>query len=395
VTHRAVVAALLALGVGARVSIAIATGNSFEFPDEAVYADAASGLLAGRGFGAEYARVPAYPLFLAVFAGPVPSSVIMLRVAQAILTGLSGVLLYALASRVGGRGPALGATAFYALDPLLVVAAGLLYPEAIAAVLMIAVTLTTLTAAREDRLGLSALSGVLLGVFVQLRPVALMLVPILAVWISVSSAGRRARRLQHAATLALVCLLTVLPWTYRNYQVYGRLMPVSTAGTRTSVVSNTEADRSGLTVAIIRKAWTQPRRFLHRVREEFVHFWELYPTRMASDNPEQRSTMKTTEPRLSQAPMFAKGLRNTMSAVSFAAELMLALVGVGLAWRMRRRETVLMVMLILAFAFGYTLFVAKLRYRIPVLPLLFVFAGIGAHALWTAVRKRAARRVPS
>jgi CHASE2 domain-containing sensor protein len=94
------------------------------------------------------------------------------------------------------------------------------------------------------------------------------------------------------------------------------------------------------------------------------------------------------EPRLSPGPMFDRSLRDTMSAISFGCEVIFAAIGATLAWRTHRRETVLMLMLILAFALGYTLFVAKLRYRIPVLPLLFVFAGVGAHAVWKAARAR-------
>jgi hypothetical protein len=392
VTDRVLVVTLLAVGLVARVSVALATGNSFQFPDEAEYTDAAYRLIAGGGFGADYARVPAYPVFLAALVGPMPASVLLVRVIQAVVTTFGAGVLYALASLAIGRGPAFAAVLFYIFDPLLVVAGGLLYPEAIAAVLMTAVALVAILAAREDQLGLTALSGLLLGVLVQLRPVALTLVPVLTVWISASTPGQRSSRLLHAGVVILVCLLSLLPWTYRNYRVHGRLMPITTVGTGSTVASNPEVARRGLTAAIVQKAWTDPGGFAVRVGREFVHFWEFYPTRLASDDPRRRTYMKVREPRLSAAPMFDQGLRDTLSAISFACEIILAMLGVTLAWKTHRRETVLMVMLILAFALGYTMFVAKLRYRIPVLPLLFVFAGVGAHALWEAIRARGSRR---
>ncbi len=86
--------------------------------------------------------------------------------------------------------------------------------------------------------------------------------------------------------------------------------------------------------------------------------------------------------------MFDRNLRDTASAISFGCEVAFALLGLIVAWKTHRRETVLMVMVILMFALGYTMFVAKLRYRIPVLPLLFVFAGVGVSAVWEAIRKR-------
>ncbi len=385
-TIRAPVVILLAVGFVARVGIAVLAGNSFEFPDEAVYADAASRLVAGEGFGESYARVPAYPVFLAALVGPLPSSVLLLRVSQAAVTALGALLLYAFASRAIGPRPALGAVFFYAVDPLLVVVAGLLYPEAIAAVLMIGVTLSALIAAREDRLGVTAISGLLLGVLVQLRPVALMLIPVLAFWIAASVP--RSRRLLHGGVVSLLCVAAVLPWTYRNLRIHGELMPVATAGTKSSLVSQSEAERRGLTAAIARTAWTEPARFARQVRREFVNFWEFYPTRMVSDDPGRRSSLRTMEPRLRAAPMFDRNLRDTASAISFGCEVAFALLGLIVAWKTHRRETVLMVMVILMFALGYTMFVAKIRYRIPVLPLLFVFAGVGVSAVWEAVRKR-------
>jgi hypothetical protein len=43
---------------------------------------------------------------------------------------------------------------------------------------------------------------------------------------------------------------------------------------------------------------------------------------------------------------------------------------------------------IVAFAAGYALFVAKLRYRMPVLPLVFVFTGAGAAAIYSLALRR-------
>ncbi len=382
------IVAILAVGLVARVGIAAASGHSFQFPDEAVYGDAAHRIIVGQGFGADYTRVPAYPVFLAALAGPLPASVLLLRIFQAVITTLGAGLLYALASLAVGRGPALGAIFLYAVDPMLVVAAGLLYPEAITAVLMVAVALAALVAARRDHLGVTALTGLLLGFLVQLRPVALVLIPVLTAWISASLLSKRPRRLLHAGTLILVCLLSLIPWTYRNYRVHGQLMPITTAGIGTAPVRESEVARHGLTASIIRRAWAEPEKFAARVGREFVHFWELYPTRLASDDPERRSNMRSMEPRLSSAPMFDKGVRDMMSALSFGLELILGILGVGLAWRRHRRETVLLLMLILTFALGYTMFVAKLRYRIPVLPLLFVFSGVGGHAIWEGIRAR-------
>jgi hypothetical protein len=391
VNHRASVIAILAVALAARIGLALTVGNSFQFPDEAVYTDVARRLGSGQGFGAGYKGVPAYPVFLAALAGPFPPSVLLIRVLQGVVTALGAGLVYALASVTVGHRPALAAALVYAIDPMLVVAAGLLYPEGLAAVVMITLALAVMIGARDDRLSLTALGGLLLSFLVQLRPVALLLAPVLSLWSYAYTVGTQSRRLIHAAALILVCVLSLLPWTYRNYRVHGRLMPVATAGTAAAPVSPSEVAADGLTAAIARRAWTEPVAFLARAGREFAHFWELYPTRLVSDDPERRSTMRAKEPRLSTAPMFGKGLRDTVSAITFTGELILAGLGVALTWRARRREALLLLTLILGFAVGYTIFVAKLRYRIPVLPLLFVFTGVGADAVRTFARGASGR----
>jgi CHASE2 domain-containing sensor protein len=67
--------------------------------------------------------------------------------------------------------------------------------------------------------------------------------------------------------------------------------------------------------------------------------------------------------------------------IASTLEFALALVGLVLLWRKRPSAALLISTVTVTFALGYALFVAKLRYRIPILPLVFVLAGIGAWQL--------------
>jgi CHASE2 domain-containing sensor protein len=64
--------------------------------------------------------------------------------------------------------------------------------------------------------------------------------------------------------------------------------------------------------------------------------------------------------------------------IASTLEFAMALVGLVLLWRQRPSAAVLIGAVTVTFALGYALFVAKLRYRIPILPLVFVLAGVGA-----------------
>ena len=80
-----------------------------------------------------------------------------------------------------------------------------------------------------------------------------------------------------------------------------------------------------------------------------------------------------------------------MAATSSGIELLLAGLGLVVVWRARRREAVLLAGMILVFALGHALFVGRMRYRITVLPLVFVLAGAGLATLQAALAGRLGR----
>jgi hypothetical protein len=125
---------------------------------------------------------------------------------------------------------------------------------------------------------------------------------------------------------------------------------------------------------------------------EFGHFWELVPSRLVTDDPDRREALHRHDPRLPTQPAFSRSLRDVVSAASFGLELLLAVGGLVLLWGDRRREVILLGAVVLAYALGHSLFVGRLRYRITVLPLVFLFAGAGASALYVAIRGRLAAR---
>jgi hypothetical protein len=203
--------------------------------------------------------------------------------------------------------------------------------------------------------------------------------------------ARPARRLAHFGALGLAFLLVLAPWVARNYRVHGQLIPVAAAGSQLPVVPQEDVVGRGLLVAMARWAGNDPAGFATRVARQFVQFWELTPTRMMTDDPVKREELHRQDPRLSVEPLFSRRLRDQVSAGSFALELGLALVGLVVVARTRWRQALLPVAVILAFAAGYALFVAKLRYRIPILPLLFLFTGAGAAAIYSLVARAAGR----
>jgi hypothetical protein len=190
--------------------------------------------------------------------------------------------------------------------------------------------------------------------------------------------------------MVLAWLLLLAPWTYRNYQLRGQIVPVATAGTSAAGTPE-QIEHQGLGQLLAARALRDPERFARGVLRELGHFWELYPQRLRTDDPARREALQRKDPRLPSTPLAPLRIRNVVAATASTLEFSLALAGLVVLWRRRRRETVLLAGMILTFALGHALFAGKIRYRITVLPLVFVFAGAGV----TALRRPASTSSPA
>jgi hypothetical protein len=186
--------------------------------------------------------------------------------------------------------------------------------------------------------------------------------------------------------------LVLAPWLTRNFRLHGELVPVTTQGSYTAPIGRSDVARRGLFFAVAHWAWNHPDALVSRVTRQFAQFWELAPTRLVTDDPARREELHNQDPRLQVTPLFSRRLRDLVSAGTFSLELSLALVGLIVFVRTHRRSAILLLSIIIAWALSYALFVVKLRYRIPVLPLLFVFTGAGTAAVYSVMRRAIARK---
>jgi hypothetical protein len=141
-------------------------------------------------------------------------------------------LLVPAVGRIGARvfGPragllAAGCAAFY---PELVWFAAHFWVETIFVVLVWWGFERALEADAQARLGASAAAGALWGLAVLARETLLYFVPLAALWMAWGR--RRDGGVRRAAVLVLSAVLVVAPWTLRNWITFGAFVPVSTAG---------------------------------------------------------------------------------------------------------------------------------------------------------------------
>jgi tetratricopeptide (TPR) repeat protein len=390
--------------------------SSHPIVDGAHYWSWAERIAAGdwRGDGVFY-QAPLYPYLLAVVRtvfGPRLGAVYVL---QAALSAL-GCALLALAGR-RLFSPAVGATAglMAACYAPSIFYDGVLQKEAIAVFLMSA--LCWLVAASVDgmRPGLCAAMGAALGLLALLRENLLLLAPLLLVWLWVRSRGAPAReRWLRSACLAAGMAVVLLPVGVRNLVVGGELaLTTSQMGTNFYIGNNRDADGSydsllpgrgapefeqvdavalaerqlgrRLTPRETSHYWlgesfkfirSEPWAWLRLVGRKTLLFWNAYEISDAED--------------LYFYQRWSWLLRGVALVWNFGVLFPLAAAGACLVWP-RRRELWLFYAMALTVSASVIAFYVFGRYRLPIVPLLILFAAAGAVDAAKAVAGRRRR----
>jgi 4-amino-4-deoxy-L-arabinose transferase-like glycosyltransferase len=163
-------------------------------------------------------------------------------VLQCVLGALVPVLLYGLAGLLFGS-PVARLSAWLAVfDPLLVFFSGYLLTETAFAATLLLALLATVHWVRTPRRGRSLGAGMLWGLAALTRPTALPLPLLMAAWawVPIGLTVQPRERLRQIAFLLLGTALVVAPWTLRNAAVLKAFVPVTTGAGRALLDSNND-----------------------------------------------------------------------------------------------------------------------------------------------------------
>ncbi len=226
--------------------MAIATGLRFAWwgvfhaplsSDAATYFSLAVQLVEQGGYGGARSGFaywpPGLPFFLAPFVavfGPQPWTVL---VANLILTCLTVFLTYRIAKPVASEAAARLASLFMAIWPNLVMSAGLASKEQLILALFLGALALYLKgdAPLRNRSNVPQLfgTGLLLGAATLTQPSFMLFPGVIFLAELLRGAGVR-RALLRLILVGVGLAAVVAPWSLRNYQVFGQLVPVSTNG---------------------------------------------------------------------------------------------------------------------------------------------------------------------
>jgi 4-amino-4-deoxy-L-arabinose transferase-like glycosyltransferase len=214
--------------------------------DESDYHAIASNLAAGHGFVKHIgiptaARPPFYPLALAAVYKVFGADVVVGRLFQVLLGTLIVPLTYLLARRIFSRGVALLAAAISAFNPFLIFISGYLLTENLYTVLLLLAMILLTDAARSGFASGGRLVGaaLLLGTATLTRPHAL-LFGLLAVLPILFRGGRLGNRVAGAALVLVTIAAVMAPWVIRNDLRLGSPILTTTHGGMTFYESNNQ-----------------------------------------------------------------------------------------------------------------------------------------------------------
>jgi hypothetical protein len=317
---------------------------------------------------------PLYPYFLA-------GMVRLLDTFQAVkwVQVLLGALLVPavalVATRAGGSRVGLLAGAMAALYPELVWHCTHFWSEVLFLTLLWWSFERVLAADARGRLADAVAAGLLWGLATLTRETVLYFAPLVGLWL----AWRRPAGRRLAAAFVLACVIVVAPWTARNYLMFDSFVPVATRGGYMLLLGNTdrpweevsaeygsfgpvEGPRRAAAQAIREATSHPPAWYPRKLWREMAAFWGVNNLSVIHLQYEAYGPLHAWTNRLASA----------LSIVPYLALVALAVLGAAGTSLSRDR------VLLLGFGLGYSLLhVAVLgfpRFRLPLLPILFLLA---------------------
>lgn len=371
--------ALLTRGV-----LILAQQDGFYFPDSISYSRTAVKLIEHGEFGSTFGRAPGYPVFLAAVYALFGENIFAVRAVESLMGALLAVMIAVVGKRSGGELAGTLAGILWAVYPMGVFIAGLMYPTGLATFLLACAVWCMLPGPAEElsRKGVFS-GGIFLGLAALTIPVTLLTIVFLAAWVFYWAGHSR---LLLASLVLFGAALAIAPWTARHFVVHGKLVAIQANVDRHLPQIASKGDQSDDRLKGIMQ---RPDRFAMHFGKQFLNFWELYPERIQMSRPGHRANWNRRDSRVVTSTLYNPNrLIYVISIMSTGPVFFFAVVGTGAMWfrpELRRQLSLLWIM-ILSFAVGYAFFVGRIRYRIPVEPYIIILSAYGLVSVWYALR---------
>ena len=372
---------IFGLSLVMRVVFVLSLEDKFYFSDSLVYEDCAISILEGQGFG-DFKRAPLYPLWMALvyfLAGG--KSLLVLRILDSLIGALLSLVIYFLGKEIYGRIVGAIAALISSLYPMFIFLAGLQYPTLLGTLLVTVGVYFAVMIFRKNQIYLSSLGGL----FISLAALAIVPVGIVMIaavfWLLFSTDLKFKHKIVHSCLMIAFIILPMLAWTTRNYVHHGKFIPVREDAVRKMLMFEENGVNNQSTAGVQEKLmsmYQNPGTFSRHFKENFVNFFRLAPSdSLKSADPNYNAGIHEKDKRITKTNKFSQSqLSSLISAVTFGAIMGLAILGLLCSGK-DFRKSLLLLSAILALAVTYSFYYGKMRYRIPVEPLMIVYAANG------------------
>ncbi len=360
-------------------------------------------------------RAPGYPWFLAALTRVFGDDLLGPRIVQAIVGTVSCALIYLLGARLYDRRTGLVAAAITSAYAMLVYFDGELLLPVLEVPTCAAAVLLALRCVDPVGWRSTALAGVALGVAAIVRPNVLLWGLLVAIWMVARGGAPLGGRIRQSVMYGAFALLAILPITaYNAFAGHDRVLISSQGGLNLWIGNNPSSDGSTAIAPGTRPDWWGGYEDVI-AQAEAAEGRELRPSEVSRHYTRRALDWISDEP-LAALRHFAWKLRlywtdyelgNNQDEVFFAHEfgpvlrydpvrfglvVPLGLVGLLLAVRHWRRNGAAL-LFVPAWCASVVLFFVCARFRIPMIPVLAVFAAHAALVGWRAASAHDWRRL--
>lgn len=379
--ERTLAYAIAAVAVAISWAVILASGDRIKSLDEGAFLAIAQNLAFQGQFAEEPGiltayRAPGLVFFLTPFVR-LGAGLVELRLANAVLVGLGLVVLFHLIRRHAGPLAGLLAVALVPFWPVVIYAASTLYPQTLAAFLLVLTVWLLDRLSRDRSLLVAVLAGGACGFLILTVPIMLLIMPLFLLWGLVQAR----RRLVQTAVFCAVSAVCVCTWTARNYLAFDAFIPVATSSGYNLLAGNTanaryntslnvrfpeyvyteitgkdEVERNRImTEAAFDQIAADPQRAAIRYLGKFAH-WFAYSNKLLSDEVVEGGA-STIAPSARDAILFVTYFG--IIAIPLALHLVFSR-----SFPFRRIE-ILCLALWIAGGLAYAVFFTRVRFRLP------------------------------
>ena len=332
-------------------------------------------------------RPPLFPYLWGLAYGITGGAYRPIRACQSVLGALACLIPFFVGSQVLSRRVGVLASVFSALYPPLIWHSSNLMTEPLFILFFLLSVMLLIDGRRRESWIVCGAAGVASALGILSRSVLVGFVPLAGFWLLAPAPSKK--RLVLCAALWGATGLTMTPWIVRNYLVYGVLVPTTTDGGHGFYKGNNEDTLSDPRVEHMPESFAflggldelEINQRFYRLGREFIaknpgallrlafakfrRFWRPYP---------DLYYLHDMEP---DAPKSKYVIAVVVYGVSYLSVLPLIVAGGMLAYKdehAARRDFWLIFVALIYMVLIHIIYIVVLRYRVPLMPLMFLFA---------------------